>query len=102
MIDDLTPLHQLSDAVANSDFYLYKPDMAYRMHQDRAWGEPDTKLVGENHPDGAIINYYLKSLKETDTVTMEILEMDGSVIQRFSNQRKNWRYPRVATDLFGT
>ena len=88
MIDDLTPLHQLSEEVANSDFYLYKPDMAYRMHQDRAWRKPDTKLVGENHPDGAIINYYLKSLKETDTVTMEILEMDGSVIQKFSNHAK--------------
>ena len=37
MIDDLSPLHQLSEEVANSEFYLYKPDMAYRMHQDRSW-----------------------------------------------------------------
>ncbi|BDW91949.1 hypothetical protein MACH07_07810 [Flagellimonas marinaquae] len=88
MIDDLTPLQQLSEDVANSEFYLYKPDMAYRMHQNRAWRKPDTKLVGENHPDGAIINFYLKKLKETDTVTMEILESNGNVVQSFSNHAK--------------
>ncbi len=88
MIDDLTPLQQLSDEVSQSDFYLYKPDMAYRMHQDRAWRAADTKLVGENHPDGAIINYYIKDLKDSDTVELDILEMDGSVIQSFSNKAK--------------
>ncbi|GLU43699.1 VPS10 domain-containing protein [Allomuricauda sp. NBRC 101325] len=88
MIDDLTPLHQLSDQVSQSNFYLYKPDMAYRMHQDRAWQAANTKLVGENHPDGAIINYYIKDLKDSDVVELDILEMDGSVIQSFSNKAK--------------
>ncbi|MEC7265108.1 MAG: glycosyl hydrolase, partial [Bacteroidota bacterium] len=85
MIDDLTPLHQLSDEVKNSAFYLYKPDMAYRMHQDGGWQEPDTKLVGENHPNGAIINFYLKDLKEGDKVSLDILEMDGTLIRSYAN-----------------
>lgn len=85
MIDDLTPLHQLSDEVRNSDFYLYQPDMAYRMHQSGGWQEPDTKLVGENHPNGAIINFYLNDIKEGDQVSLHILEMDGTVIRSFSN-----------------
>ena len=88
MIDDLTPLHQLSDEVKNSDFYLYKPDMAYRIHQSGGWNEPNTKLVGENHPNGAIINFYLKDLKKGDKVTLDILEMDGTVIRSFSNTAK--------------
>ncbi|MCB0372614.1 MAG: glycosyl hydrolase [Muricauda sp.] len=88
MIDDLTPLHQLSDEIKNSEFYLYKPDMAYRMHQSGGWSEPNTKLVGENHPNGAIINFYLKDLKEGDKVTMDILEMNGTVIRSFSNTAK--------------
>ncbi|SDB51918.1 Sortilin, neurotensin receptor 3 [Flavobacteriaceae bacterium MAR_2010_188] len=87
MIDDLTPLHQLSPNMADSDFYLYKPDMAYRMQQE-GWGEPNPKLEGENHPDGAIINYYIKNSKETDTINIDILEMDGTLIQRFSNKPK--------------
>ncbi|MEO0571639.1 MAG: glycosyl hydrolase [Bacteroidota bacterium] len=100
MIDDLTPLHQLSQEIANSDFYLYKPDKAYRMHQSGGWGRPNMKLVGENHPNGAIINYYVKKLEETDTVSIEILEMDGTLIQRFSNKaRANKLNPKADKSL---
>ncbi len=88
MIDDLTPLHQLSDEIANAQFHLYKPDEAYRMQQSGGWRKPNTKLVGKNHPNGAIINYYIKNIQETDTVTIEILEKDGTLIQRFSNVAK--------------
>nr|WP_299340886.1 glycosyl hydrolase [Allomuricauda sp.] len=88
MIDDLTPLHQLSDEIANVGFYLYKPDQAYRMQQSGGWRKPNTKLVGENHPNGAIINYYIKDSQKNDTVSIEIMEMDGTLIQRFSNVAK--------------
>ncbi len=88
MIDDLTPLHQLSLDMANSDFHLFEPDAAYRMQQSGGWSKPNTKLVGENHPDGAIINYYIKTSKETDTVSIDILESDGTLIQQFSNIAK--------------
>ena len=87
MIDDLTPLHQLSEEMANSEFHLYKPDNAYRMQQS-GWRKPNMKLVGENHPNGAVINYYIKNSQETDTVSIEIMEMDGSLIQRFSSVAK--------------
>lgn len=88
IIDDLTPLHQLSDEIANSQFHLYEPEQAYRMQQSGGWRKPNTKLVGKNHPNGAIINYYIRNIQETDTVTVEILEMDGTLIQRFSNVAK--------------
>lgn len=88
IIDDLTPLHQLSNEVANSDFYLYKPDTSYRMHQEGGWSEPNMKLVGENHPDGVIINYYLDKFQDTDTVQLDILEMDNTLIQRYSTNAK--------------
>ena len=88
MIDDLTPLHQLASNMTESDFYLYKPDMSYRMQQSGGWGKPNTKLVGENHPNGAIFNYYIKNSAETDTVTVDILEMDGTLIQRYSSNAK--------------
>lgn len=88
MIDDLTPLHQLSTEMANTSFYLYKPENAIRMQQSGGWGRPNTKLVGENHPNGAIINYYVKELNDSDKVSIEILEMDGTLIQRFSNTAK--------------
>ncbi len=87
MIDDLTPLHQLSQEVSNSEAFLYKPDKAYRMQQSGR-GKANTKLVGENHPNGAIINYYISNSKETDTVHLDILQADGKLIQRFSTTAK--------------
>ncbi len=88
MIDDLTPLHQLSKDMTNNDSHLYKPDTAYRMQQSQGWGPANTMLEGKNHPNGAIINYYIKNSKETDTIKIDILEMDGSLIQSFSNHAK--------------
>ncbi len=86
LIDDLTPLHQLSGEVASSDHYLFKPKDSYRMQIARSWGSE--KSVGQNHPDGVIFNYYLKEVEETDTVKLHILEMEGDTIQVFSNQSK--------------
>lgn len=91
MIDDLTPLHQLSSKMAGKDFHLFKPDQAYRMQQSDGRGEPNTKLYGQNHPNGAIINYYIKDSKKTDTVQIEILEMDGTLIQKFTTTAKENR-----------
>ena len=91
MIDDLTPLHQLSNDMVGRNFYLYKPDKAYRIQQSGGWSRPNTKLVGENHPNGAIINYYLKKIDKKDSVSLEILEMDGRLIQRYSNFAKTDR-----------
>ncbi len=83
LIDDLTPLHQLSDRIVNADIYLYQPKDSYRMHTSRSWSKP--KSVGDNHPNGVIFNYYLKNLEEKDEVSLHILEMNGDTIQTFSN-----------------
>ena len=91
MIDDLSPLHQLSDQMATSSFHLFEPENAYRMQQSGGWSKPNTKLVGENHPNGAIINYYIKKKGKNDSISIEILEMDGRLIQRFSNYAKRDR-----------
>ena len=100
IIDDLTPLHQLSTDMANREFHLFKPDKAYRMQQSGGWSKPNTKLVGENHPDGAIINYYIMMSKETDTISLEILETDGTLIQEFSNiAKENKLDPRAPKPL---
>ena len=86
MIDDLTPLHQLNEEITNKNFYLFKPDKSYRMHQSGGWGRVNTKLVGENHPNGVIINYYIKNLKENDKVRIDILDSKNKIIQSYSNK----------------
>ena len=83
IIDDLTPLHQLDDSVANADVHLFKPKPSYRMRQpDR--GERDPLLEGENHPVGVMLYFNLyKTADEDNPASIEILESDGTLIKRF-------------------
>ncbi len=86
MIDDLTPVQELSADIANKTHHLYKSKPAYRMAQEG--GRPDLRLEGENHPNGVIFHYFVKNLDEKSDVKLEILEMDDDLIQTFSNKSK--------------
>ena len=89
MIDDLTPLHQLNEKSKESNVILFKPDISYRMAQSGGWRKPNTLLVGENHPNGVIINYYLKKYNsDSDFLKIEIQNKDGSIIRSFTNNVK--------------
>jgi len=85
LIDDLTPLHQLNDAVAKSNFHLYQPMPSYRMNGAQAGRRGQPKNEGMNHPNGVMIHFYLKDTTKS-TVSLEILEMNGSVIKKFSTK----------------
>ena len=87
IIDDLTPLHQINNEIENDDAILFKPDTSYRLAQSGGWGKPNTLLSGENHPNGVIINYYLKSLKKDDYLRIDIENKDGSLIRSFTNNK---------------
>ncbi|WP_439102050.1 VPS10 domain-containing protein [Congregibacter sp.] len=84
ILDDLSPLHQLSDDVADASMYLYEPKPSYRIHQGGR-GDRDPLLEGENHPAGVMFYFYLEDeVGESDVVSLEFMESDGSVIKRFS------------------
>ena len=88
LIDDLTPLHQLSEEVAKNNFYLFKPDDSYRMKQG-GWGKPNLKLEGENHPDGVIFQFFVKNEVDTGTqAKLEIMEMGGDIIRSYDSKAK--------------
>ena len=86
ILDDVTPLRQFTDQVANSDVYLYKPATAYRMHNADEEEKPNAKLVGLNPPPGAVIYYYLKTAPKQET-TIEILDGAGTVIRKYSSNK---------------
>lgn len=81
MIDDLTPLHQLSEDVANSQFYLYQPMPSWRIS---GRGGRESKTAGTNHPGGVMIHFYLKDKNDEDKISLEILEEDGDLIKKYS------------------
>ena len=63
ILDDITPLRQITDTVAKSDAYLFKSAPAYRYRRDTNTDTPLPPEVpaGQNPPDGAILDYYLQT-----------------------------------------
>jgi len=85
ILDDITPLRQLNAAAVNSAF-LFVPQVAYRVKRNV---NSDTPLppeepVGQNPPDGAIINYYLKE-NASGPVVLEILDSKNQLVRRYSS-----------------
>ncbi len=103
ILDDITPLRDISAAVAGSGAYLFRPAPAYRVRRDT---NPDTPIppdepAGKNPPDGAIVDYYLRSPAPASTagvspassagilpalpVTLEILDRNGKIVRRYTS-----------------
>ena len=86
MIDDLGPVRQISEDIVNKPHFLFAPKPAYRMAQSRSWGSSNFNLVGENHPNGVLFNFFIKDYNDDKKVTLEILDMAGNTIRKFDNQ----------------
>ena len=86
VIDDISSLRQVSDAIANSDAYLFSPGVTINFVQGGDEGTPLQKdePQAENPPSGAAIDYYLKNAA-TGPVSIEILDSAGTVLHTFSN-----------------
>ena len=87
VIDDISPLRQTNDAVLRSDVHLFKPADAINVIQGGDNGTPVQKdePQAQNPPDGAIIDFYLKS-PASGVVTLEILDAAGTVVHTFSTE----------------
>src|SRR5437899_2057327 len=59
-----TPLRQVRTRVAASDVHLYRPQDAWRVRSNMSTDAPlpPDEPAGDNPPDGAVINYWLKTV----------------------------------------
>ena len=86
ILDDITPLRQLTPAVANAASLLFRPQTAVRVRWNM---NPDTPVppdepAGQNPPEGAILDYYLGP-GTSGVVTLEILDSAGKLVRRYSS-----------------
>ena len=75
--------------MASSPAFLFAPQVAYRVKRNV---NSDTPLppeepVGQNPPDGAIINYYLKA-NATGPAVLEIVDSKNQLVRRYSSDDK--------------
>lgn len=89
ILDDITPLRQINEQVGSSEAFLFKPQLAYRVRWNMNTDTPlpPEEPAGKNPPDGAIINYYLKSAAN-GPVVLEIFDSAGKPVARFSSADK--------------
>jgi photosystem II stability/assembly factor-like uncharacterized protein len=86
VLDDISPLRQIAEAKTDTAPVLFKPGGAYRVRRSTY---PDTPVppdepMGENPPDGAVIDYSLPA-GFSGTVTLEILDGSGKVVRKYGS-----------------
>lgn len=83
ILDDLTPLHQLADSVAEAEVFLYQPRDVVRMG-----GGPGGGAVGRNPPAGATVFFTLRSVPDsTSAVSIDFLDSAGTLIRSYTTRR---------------
>jgi photosystem II stability/assembly factor-like uncharacterized protein len=84
ILDDISALRQLRPNTLNADF-LFRPAVAYRYRRNTNTDTPlpPEEPAGQNPPDGAIIDYFLKS--DAADVKLEILDAGFHVLRAFPN-----------------
>lgn len=89
ILDNLTPLRQISADVEKASVYLFKPQLTYRVRRDLNTDTPlpPDEPVGQNPPDGAMLDYWLNK-DASGPVTLEVLDSSGAVVRRFSSNDK--------------
>ncbi len=89
ILDDMSPLRQMTAEIATANAHLFAPRPTYRLPRDT---NEDTPLPPEepaakNPPDGAILYYYLKSAASSE-MALEVFDSSGKLVRRFSSSDK--------------
>jgi hypothetical protein len=81
ILDDVTPLQQLTSEVVASTAHLFEPRDAYRFHEITSpMDMPNDPSEGQDPPYGASINYWLASEPEGDA-TIRIANASGETVR---------------------
>ena len=86
ILDDVSPLRQLSDDAARPRAHFFAPEPAVRVHPAVFQGTPVPKdePIGENPPFGAILDYRIGKAP-AQPVTLEIRDAHGETVRAFSS-----------------
>jgi photosystem II stability/assembly factor-like uncharacterized protein len=85
ILDNISPIRQLTSEVLASAVHLFEPSTALRVRWDT---NQDTPLPvetpsGKNPPDGVAIDYYLKT-SLADAASITIRDASGDIVRKFT------------------
>jgi photosystem II stability/assembly factor-like uncharacterized protein len=89
ILDNVTPIRDINPEIASADAYLFPPTngmlVRWDNYQDTPY--PTETPAGQNPPDGAIVDYFLKKAPASD-LTLVIYDERETVIAEVSSQAK--------------
>jgi len=97
ILDNITPLRQVSAAGNAKSAWLYHPADAIRVDNDSFTGTPlpPEEPTADNPPNGAMIDYVLKS--DAGKIELEIYDPQQNFVRRFSSEdKKSDKHPPLA------
>jgi hypothetical protein len=89
ILDDLSPLHQMTDEVSKAPAHLFEPRDAHRVRL----GGPRGGSVPENPPQGAVFFYHFAEAPQGE-VTLEILDAENQPVRRYSSKPSSRKPPK--------
>ncbi|MBI1810272.1 MAG: hypothetical protein HYR75_10275 [Gemmatimonadetes bacterium] len=95
VIDDLSPLRQVTPATLAKDAHLYKPRDTYRIDWGGGrFGGGGRGGAAGNPPSGVIVQYTLK--RAGQDVSLEFLDAKGQIIKTFTSKADSAATPAAA------
>jgi nucleotide-binding universal stress UspA family protein len=84
ILDDITPLRQITPASLQEAAVFFRPQEAWRFRWNKNTDTPlpPDEPAGQNPPDGAIVHYFLKAAA-AQPVVLEVLDAAGTVVRRY-------------------
>jgi hypothetical protein len=88
IMDNITPLRSMAQALSQKQSFLFPPALAtrvrYNMFSDTPL--PPEEPAGQNPPDGAILDYWIGN--PAAEVILEIIDKEGGVVRSYSSKDK--------------
>jgi hypothetical protein len=87
VLDDVSPLRQIDAKASHAESFLFKPEKALRVQLDLNGDTPipPEMPAGQNPPDGALLDFYLKSAPAGD-ISLAIYDREGKLVREFSTK----------------
>lgn len=92
VLDDLSVIQQLNNAISQKTLHVFVPDPAWRI-QGGGFGfrSGPPANAGTNPPNGAVINFYVKEVVDTTKASVAIMDKNKKIIRTFSTDAKEAR-----------
>ena len=86
ILDDISPLRQVTPAAVTEPVHLFKPAMTIRLHRNTNGDTPYPPEVpqADNPPDGVVLYYSLDAAR-TSEITLDVLDSSNRLVRHLSS-----------------